>query len=332
MLRENHSKHPNISITSLIKEMISEDKYESVVLSHYENDLVKREIARFSRGRWVAIHCQTLDRSGRPYLLRYLRKARRKIPLTIESPDDVASVIERFKKLKPKTFYASISIYSGLNTIENVKDLGNIAYCLPTWDIDNKLEKWKATVETANIIVEFLKSRGIENSIFLKWSGNGMHVHIHHRAFSEYVLEKVHPLDIAYSVVEYVNSKLQEKYRAILQKHEALKLRVENKVDMQRVFTSPLSLHRKLNTVAVCINPKDLKDFSPAWVMVNRFKHWGAWDNYEEGEADNLALNAYKTVGGYPLKRLPTAPKRRKTKLDELILKWISQEEDESQI
>ncbi len=312
--------------------MNSEDEYKSVVLKHYEKDLVRSEIARFSRGRWVAVHCQTLDKNGRPYLLRYLKRAKRKIPLTIENPEDITNIIERFRKLQPRTFYASINMYRELSATEHVKSLDNIIYCLPTWDIDNKLEKWKATIEAANVIVNFLKSNGIRNSLFLKWSGNGIHIHIYHKAFSEQILKEIHPLDIAYSVVEYVNLKLQGRYHDILQRHNAPELRVENKIDIQRVFTCPLSLHRKLNTVAVCINPKDLNDFSPAWVMVDRFKHWSAWDNYKEGEADSLALNAYKAVGGYPLKHLPKAPKKRKAKLDELILKWISRREDMSEM
>ncbi|RLI19324.1 hypothetical protein DRO54_08640, partial [Candidatus Bathyarchaeota archaeon] len=150
-------------------------------------------------------------------------------------------------------------------------------------------------------------------------------IHIHYKTFSKRVLEKIHPLDIAYSTVEYVNLKLQEKYCSILQQHGALKLRVENKIDMQRVFTCPLSLHRKLKTVAVCINPKDIRIFSPEWIRVNSFRHWTGWDNYEEGEADSLAIKAYEVVGGYPLRHLPKVSKTRKAKLDELIMKWINQ-------
>jgi len=306
---------------------MDENEY-SIILRHYSNDLVRREITRFSIGRWIAVHCQTLDKSDRPYLLRYLREAKRKIPLAINKPGDINSIIERFKKLRPRTFYASINVYRKLSLAEDVRDLGNITYCLPTWDIDNKIEDWKATVEVANEILKFLKFHGIEYSVFLKWSGNGMHIHIHHKAFSEKLLKRIHPLDIAYSMVEYVNMKLHGEYREIAARYSANSLRVENKIDIQRVFTCPLSLHRKLNVVAVCIDPATLNDFSPSWVMPEDFRHWEGWNRYVEGEADSLATKAYEAVGGYPLKRLPRVKARKKMGLDELIMKWIRKSSD----
>ncbi len=304
------------------------NQYSNTILKHYKDELVKREIARFSAGRWVAVHCQTLDKSGRPYLLRYFRRAKRKVPLTIREPEDVSFIIERFKKLEPRTFYASINVYKKLSAAEDTRNLENIAYCLPTWDIDNKIEKWEATVEVAKEILRFLRLHGVEDSVFLKWSGNGMHIYIHHRAFSERLLERIHPLDIAYSVVEYVNMKLHGKYLEIAAKHSARNLRVENKIDIQRVFTCPLSLHRNLDVVAVCINPDTLDDFSISWVSLENFKHWEGWNRYIEGEADSLAMKAYETVGGYPLRRLPRAQAKKKMRLDELIMKWIRKDSE----
>ena len=302
------------------------NQYSNTILKHYKDELVKREIARFSAGRWVAIHCQSLDKSGRTYLLRYFRRAKRKVPLTIREPEDVSFIIERFKKLEPRTFYASINVYKKLSAAEDTRNLENVAYCLPTWDIDNEIGKWEATVEVAREILKFLRLYGVEDSVFLKWSGNGMHIHIHHRAFSEGLLERIHPLDIAYSVVEYVNMKLHGKYLEIAAKHSARNLRVENKIDIQRVFTCPLSLHRNLDVVAVCIDPNTLDDFSISWVSLKDFKHWEGWNRYIEGEADSLAIKAYETVGGYPLRRMPRMKAKKKIGVDELIMKWIRKE------
>ncbi|RLI97264.1 MAG: hypothetical protein DRP00_04345, partial [Candidatus Aenigmatarchaeota archaeon] len=100
-----------------------ENQYSSTVLKHYKDELVKREIARFSAGRWVAIHCQSLDKSDRPYLLRYFRRAKKKVPLTICEPEDVSFIIERFKKLEPRTFYASINVYKKLSAAEDTRNL-----------------------------------------------------------------------------------------------------------------------------------------------------------------------------------------------------------------
>ena len=301
------------------------NQYERVVIAHYSQDAVCEEIARFSNKRWVAIHCQTIDKSGRPYLLRYKRKGKSRIPLKIESSEDVKKLLERFRKVYPRAFYASANVYGKLESQEDIKTFENIVYCLPTWDIDNELEKWEATIEAAKEIVSFLQRYGIEKSVFLKWSGNGMHVHVHHQSISKELLNRIHPLDLAYSMVEYVNTKLQARFFEIAQKHNATKLRVENKMDIQRVFTCPLSLHRSLNTVAVCIPPDKLDEFTPEWVSLEKYVHWKGWNGYVEGEANEMAVIAYKTIGGYPYTRFPKPTKKSK-RLDEMILKWLSKE------
>jgi len=296
--------------------------YDKVVF-HYSREEVKEEIACFSRGRWVAIHCQIKDEKGRPYLLRYQRFGRKKFPLKIEKPEDVSSLINRFRKLQPRTFYASANVYKELATLEHVRSLNNISLCLPTWDIDNELVKWKATVEAAREILYFLKEEGVSESVFLKWSGNGLHIHIHHKAFSQELLRKLHPLDVAYAIVEYVNTKLGSRYVEVARKYKAKSLRVENKMDIQRVFTCPLSLHRYLDVVAVCMSPKALDEFSPSWLSLDGYKHWREWDSYVRGEADQLARKAYESVGGYPVRRIQAVRKRKTKSTAELISKWL---------
>ena len=49
----------------------------------------------------------------------------------------------------------------------------------------------------------------------------------------------------------------------------------------------------------------------------------GGWNRYIEGEADLLAIKAYETVGGYPLRRMPRMKVKKKMSVDELIMKWI---------
>lgn len=133
----------------------------------------------------------------------------------------------------------------------------------PTWDIDGILSNWNETITIAKEIVSFLDNRGIEKSIYLKWSGNGCHIHINEEAFSDALLKRHHPLDLAYAVVEYVNSKLSQKFRELSAQRGTV---VENKMDPTRVFTSPLSLHRELDVVCICMKPDQLNDFSPQWI------------------------------------------------------------------
>ena len=154
----------------------------------------------------------------------------------------------------------------------------------------------------AKEIVNFLNQEGISESVFLKWSGKGAHVHVHERAFSEDLLKKVNPLDAAYGVVEYVNRKLSKKYVEIAERYQTRELNVENEMDLQRVFTCPLSFHRSLNRVAVCFSASTINNFVPQWTDLKYYHHWKGWDQFEAGEADRLAEKAFRTVGAYPLK------------------------------
>jgi len=51
-------------------------------------------------------------------------------------------------------------------------------------------------------------------------------------------------------------------------------VRVENKVDPSRVFTSHLSLYRELDSVCVCIDPDKLYDFNLGWARPSGYKHF----------------------------------------------------------
>jgi hypothetical protein len=302
---------------------MSESDYEKIVVHHYNLREVQEEIAKFSRSRWVALHCEFLNPQGYQVLLRYQwASGKVKVPLTINEPKDVAKFVERFKRLKPRAFYASVNVYKELTHPEHVKSLENIAYCTPTWDIDNTPEKWEATIAVAKEIVSFLNQEGVSESVFLKWSGKGVHVHIHERALSENLLKKVNPLDAAYAIVDYVNRKLDRKYVEIAQRYQAQELSAENELDLQRVFTCPLSLHRSLNRVAVCFSASTINDFVPPWTDLERYHHWKGWDQFEAGEADKLAEKAYRTVGAYPFK---TQTKTSEPTGD-FITKWLKKD------
>mgnify|MGYP001059452827 CR=1 FL=1 len=271
---------------------MSSSSYEGIVVAHYSRREVQEEIAKFSKSRWVALHCELQNASGRPFLLRYRRTRRTKEPLTIDAPDDIPALLKRFEKLRPRTFYASASVYKSFASPEHVRSIDNVASCLPTWDIDNVIDKWETTITVLKEIVDFLDKEGVSKSVFLKWSGNGAHVHIHEKAFSPELLQKINPLDVAYAIVEYVNGKLRSRYLEIAEKYGAKELRIENEMDPQRVFTCPLSLHRKLDVVAVCFSLDNINSFYLDWVSVEHYCHWNGWNKFETGEADSLAQKA----------------------------------------
>ena len=287
----------------------------SLPSEHYSRPDVQREIAEFCRNRWVGIHCA--DRLGELRFRRYLKGR----PLTVNDPSDV----ERLQSIYGctlRSIYATANLYRRVDSREDVYTLQNIVGCTPTWDIDSELDNWRETVRVAGEIVSFLRSLGLERSLYLKWSGNGCHIHIHEEAISEDLTRRYHPLDLAYAIVEYVNSKLYGRFIELM--HRGGNLRVENKMDLTRVFTAPLSLHRKLDVVCICMKPDQLGEFSPEWITPGRFRHNPSWREFSVGEADELALRAYRSVGGYPLH---FRRRRRKTKpLDEEIMRWLERD------
>jgi len=280
---------------------------------HYSRSDVQREIIDFCRSRWVGIHC--LNTSGKLIFRRYLRGK----PLTIENPEDLLKVLG-IRRCRVRSIYATANVYAFVRRIDDVYDFSNIQRCTPTWDIDSNLSNWRETISVAEVIVSYLEEWGLKKSVYIKWSGNGCHIHIHEGALSHSLLEKHGPLSLAYAVVEYVKSKLSEK---LMEAHPR-GVTIENKMDPTRVFTCPLSLHRELDVVCVCMKPNQLSIFSSEWVNPESFRHNPSWREFSEGEADGLAEAAYRTVGGYPLRW--RRRRRKSMPLDKQIAKWLQRE------
>ncbi len=264
--------------------------YEEIK-KYYSSELVREEIAGYCKGRWVAIE------GGFPNNRVFLRYRRDGRPLSIGNPSDVEGLLKQFRALKPRTIYGSINVYSKLFSKLDLDDPQNIARTSPIWDIDGNLEEWKSIIEAARIIVDELEKLGITKSVFIKWSGEGTHVHIHERCFSSELLSKYNPLDIAYSIVEYVLDRCRERLAEIASTSNALK--IENEIDLKRVFTAPLSLHRRRDLCCICFKPEALDSFEVEWADPLNFKHDSSWREYVEGEGDEAALKALKSVGGY---------------------------------
>jgi len=259
--------------------------------THYSKPEVIREILTFSRDRWIAAYYtdgsfRRYGDSGSPLILRDLKDFER---------------LKAFKGAMLRTVYASARVYRKINVREDVYDDYNIVACTPSWDIDNVLSDWGATIKAAEIIVDFLRDMGVKESIFVKWSGEGCHIHVHEKALSREAASKFNPFDVAYAVVEYVILKTSPLLAELASSSPSLK--VENLMDPQRVFTCPLSLHRTLDVVCVCIAPSALRYFNPSWINPTAFKHYDNWNSFKEGELDQLAEKALAVVGPYPARR-----------------------------
>lgn len=266
------------------------------VKKFYSNPLVKEEISEYCKNRWVAI--EGMASKNERIFIRYWRKENK--PLSISNIEDIDKIFKSFFFIKPRTFYGSINVYSKLLSKEDLEDPKNIIYASPILDIDSSPEYWEKTIEIAEIILDLLEKEKVTKSIFLKWSGRGCHIHLHEKSFSKELLEKNNPLDIAYSIVEYICRKAKDKILEIASKiNDKSILKVENKIDIKRVFTAPLSLHRQLDMCCICFKPNDLNKFTIDWTKPNNMRHDQDWKKYEESEADQLAEKALKNIGGY---------------------------------
>jgi len=267
------------------------------VLKYYSDGRVVGEILDYCRMRWVAAEAKS---SGdKRIFFRYW--SRDGPPLSFKDEASFKRFLERHVWINVRSFYGSINIYSTLDKRDDLEDLDNVVGCTPIWDVDGSLSNVKLTLDVARIIVSFLESKGVSKSIYLKWSGRGLHIHLHENSISKDVLSKIHPLDAAYAIVEYTINKCWDKIRDMVSKASNLdrEFKVENKIDIQRVFTSPLSLHREHDVVAVCFKPNEIDSFDISWTNPSSFKHNPDWRVYVDGEADGLALEAYREVGGY---------------------------------
>jgi len=289
------------------------------VLNYYRRTIVLKEVSEFLADRWIAVHCMLKLKDGRPMLIRYIRNK----PLRVLSQADFLEILKKLAPLKPRTFYGSANLYKRLERREDALNyLENIYARTPTWDIDSRPEWWRATLEVARVIVNFLERKGIARSVYLKWSGRGLHIHVHEHAISEDVYSKVHPIDVAYSLVDYVLTKVRSKINEINIKYST-SIKVENLMDPQRVFTAPLSLHRKLDVVCVAFKPEEIDDFEPSWTQPGNFRHNPRWREYDKGEADELVLKAYRSIGPYP--KPGARPRRKHPPLDVQIRKFLEE-------
>ena len=265
----------------------------------YSNEEVAKEIIDYCKDRWVALEGK---RGSKRIFIRYDRLDN---PLKIDDISDLKRVFILYENLRPRTIYASINVYKILSK-DKLKDPDNIIYSTPIWDIDGNLEDFDIIMKVAEIIVSELERFGIEKSIYLKWSGRGLHIHLHEKSISEKVRKKYHPLDISYAIVEYILKRKAEEISKEIKKARGTyrPFKVENKIDIQRVFTAPLSFHRELNYVCVCFKPNQLNEFTLEWAEPKKYKHNPKWREYVEGEADVLAEMAIKEIGGYLKKYL----------------------------
>ncbi len=283
---------------------------EAKIKNHYLRKDVINEILDYCKNRWIAIELQRKVRT----IVRYWKN---KNPIELKNEDCIKKLIVEYPNLR--TIYATVNIYKEISA-EKLRDLNNIEKTSIVIDIDGSVEDFEILKKIAEIIVSKAEKYGIYKSIFLKWSGRGIHVHINENSISQEILKNFHPLDIAYAICEFLilECKNEIQKEAEKAKGKEREIKVENKIDIQRVFTVPLSFHRFLDYVCVCFKPNEILNFDLEWAKPENFKHNKNWREFEIGESDNIAKIALSKGFSY-LKKLseqkiiedkPEKPKR----------------------
>ncbi len=236
------------------------------LISHYSKDVVKREIYNFSKNRWIALYSNTFhryDKNGKP--------------LKFNSEDEVVELVKRFNA---RTIYATAGKYREV-TLDNVNGNRIVSYT-PFFDIDTTIDRWESAIKAAEVIVSFLEKEGVEKSVYLLWSGEGIHVRINENA----IPKNYDPLTAAHAIVQYVLRRTKDEIKKI-------GVKVDDLIDSKRIFTVPLSFHKELDYVTVCFSPDKLNKFNLEWVKPDNFVYEeGVYNRYEENETEELLLKA----------------------------------------
>ncbi len=244
----------------------------SSFLYHYNKDIVKEEIYNFSKQRWIALYGKTM--------YRYDKEGN---PLTFEDKDSVPRKVSEFMA---RTVYATAGKYNEV-TKENIEK-DNISLYTPFFDIDTKIDKWEYAIKAAEVIVSELEKEGVEKSVYLLWSGEGIHVRINEKS----IPKDYYPLTAAHAIVQYILKNVKNDLEK-LSENSGRVLKVDELIDSKRIFTAPLSFHKELNYVAVCFSPNKLNKFSLDWANPDKFTHEEKiYERYEENETEELLLKA----------------------------------------
>ncbi|ARM77048.1 hypothetical protein B6F84_03725 [Acidianus manzaensis] len=194
-------------------------------------------------------------------------------------------------KYKARTVYATAGKYKEINSV-NTKNDKIIAYT-PFFDIDTKIEKWEFAIRAAEVVISALEKEKIEKSVYLLWSGEGIHVRINENS----IPKDYDPLTASHAIVQYILNKVKDQIE-ILSEASGNVLKIDELIDTKRIFTAPLSFHKELDYVAICFSPNKLDKFTLDWAKPDNFVHEEKiYEKFEENEASELltkAIQAYK--------------------------------------
>ena len=268
----------------------------------YYRGSVAEEIADFLRDRWAAAY--TTEGS-------WIRWSGPRKPLVIRGPGDVEDLAGR----GARSFYGTIEVYRSIQSDADVIEgyPASVAGASSFVDIDilddsRVGEAWQAAVEAASVLASAAE-RLAPGASYVLWSGAGAHVRVCWEPLAR--AARKHGLDPVYAAfiaAEAVIGSVRERLASIVESSGLVK--VENVVGRNRLFTAPLSLHRRLDMVAVAVRPGEVGLFTLSWARPGSARHDpDAWRDARRGDASGLLELALQHARGGVPERTVLAPR-----------------------
>lgn len=206
-------------------------------------------------------------------------------------------------------FHFSVEHWRNPLLIDNVNDHDKLRQ---GWDLVIDIdcdESFELSKETAKVVVRELEDHGIEN-IGVKFSGNrGFHIGVRREAFPQKIggedISDYYPR-LPRGIVNYIRENLREEMVSLVEEYgfeEEMETEegkdpyqvadIENDWGSRHLFRVPYSLHDGSWLVSLPIESEEIDDFEKEDAEMDKIDfETGFLDEYEEGEATNLAVQA----------------------------------------
>ncbi len=260
------------------------------------------EVAVFLEHRWAAAARGDL-------WLRWVDGDR---PLVVRGPGDVEGLAAQGWR----SFYGTIELFSRLEDRSDVEEDYPRRVVAATSFIDVDIvdeslvrEAWIYAVEAGRVLAEALCRLGVCRSVYLLWSGAGLHVRVHEDALRGG--HGLDPVEAAYLAAEAAIREARGDLEAIVSRSGGA-VKVENVVARKRLFTAPLSLHRRLDYAAVAFRPDAAGSFTLSWAEPGTLVHDPeAWRSAVPGETARMLREALEKLGRAPERSVVARPAAR---------------------
>lgn len=281
------------------------------IRQYYEQDEVVERMVRTAEYREVAP----------TYPNGYGRR-----PDAINFPGDFLDFVED----GAVAFHASVERWRNPLMIDDV-DLDQLRR---SWDLVIDIDcdhSFDLAKDTAELVVSELRQHGIEN-VSVKFSGNrGFHIGVRAEAFPERLngesLTDMYPR-LPRGIIDYIREDLEREMTALVKKHGLENKMstddgrdpyqvsdIENNWGQRHLFRMPYSLHDGSWLVSKPIDPDSIQEFEKEDAKMENidFNH-GFLEEFEQGEGDNLVIQAMDFIEKQQEQRIERNERRKQNK------------------